>query len=353
MLPPRAVIAGAGAITSIGYCVPQIWASVRAGMSRYSLPGPMDSNFSPIRMALVSDEDLEPLVPENDNMGISDRQGRMIRLAAPAIREAVEGLSFPVPTPLFLGLPRPMKEAKPQPTAAMVAAIAKQAGVPLDEKASQAFPAGRAAFFLALDQGMRTLAAGRVSFVLVGGVDTHLDIRLLEVLDSEKRLLGEHVSDGFVPGEGAGFLVLARPNTTSKKPSSFVAGVGLANDPGHRYGHEPAHGEGLWNAMNALFRSSPLGNVKIPSTLAGLNGENFGAKEWGIARLRHKACFTDPGRFEHPADCYGDIGAATGGILATLAHAALMNRHRKGPMLIWASSDHEERGCALVDSNKP
>jgi 3-oxoacyl-[acyl-carrier-protein] synthase-1 len=302
-------------------------------------------------MAVVNEEDLEPLIPENDAMGLSSRQRRMIQLAAPAIREAMESRDLSRPPPLFLGLPRPSKEAKPVPVPLMVAAVVKQANVQIDEPASQLFPAGRAAFFVALDQALRFLASGRGPCALVGAVDTYLDLRVLADLDAEQRLLGDHVNDGFIPGEGAGFLVLARPTTSPKTTTSVIAGVGLANDPGHRYGQAPAHGEGLWSAMNVLFSAAPLGNVQIQSTFAGLNGENFGAKEWGVARLRHGSSFAGASRFEHPADCYGDVGAATGGVLAALAHTALSNGQRQGPMLVWASSDHEERGCALIDSN--
>ena len=231
----------------------------------------------------------------------------------------------------------------------MLAALAEQAGVSFDEQASQCFPVGRAGFFLALEQGIRVLATGRVSTVLVGGVDTHADLRGLATLDAERRLLGERVSDGFVPGEGAGFLVLARSTTQSRGPSTWIAGVGVAQDPGHRHAQEPARGEGLWNALNGMFASSPLGEARIASTFAGLNGESLGAKEWGVAKIRHRECFADGDTLDHPADCYGDIGAATGAVLVALAHTALMKQQRRGPILVWASSDHEERGCALVD----
>jgi 3-oxoacyl-[acyl-carrier-protein] synthase-1 len=303
-----------------------------------------------MRMALVDDQDLEPLLPAHAAAGFSDRERRMIRLAAPAIREATEGLVLTAPPPLFLGMPCRME--RPKPTLAMATAIAKQSGVQLDEKASQVFLAGRAAFFLALEQGLRLLDSGRAASVIVGAVDTHLDLRVLAELDAEERLLGDRVVDGFIPGEGAGFLVLGRATSTANRATSFIAGVGLAMDPGHRYAQAPDRGEGLWNAMNALFGHSPLGGAKISSTFAGLNGENFGVKEWGIARLRHKACFADPDHLEHPADCYGDLGAATGGVLMALAHIALTHRHCSGPALVWASSDREERGCALVDTNQ-
>lgn len=347
MLPAQARIVRAGAITSVGYCVPQIWAAVRAGISRASLPGPVDSHMDPIRMSSVDEADLEPLLPENQVIGLTSRQRRMVRLAAPALREATQGLAPAVAPPLYLALPRP-GIAGPTPPSLM-AAIVKQAGFALDEANSVCFPVGRAGFFLALEQGLRALNERRATTIVVGGVDTHADLRLLASLDREERLLGERVADGFIPGEGAAFLLLERAASNRREPSSFIAGVGVGRDAGHRYAEQPARGEGLWNAMNALFGAAPLGAATIATTFAGWNGESFGAKEWGVARLRHKGCFADDGHLDHPADCYGDLGAATGGMLVALASQALLDRHRTGPALVWASSDHEERGCALVD----
>jgi 3-oxoacyl-[acyl-carrier-protein] synthase-1 len=349
MLPAKAMIVGTGAITSIGYCVPQIWASVRAGIARYACEPLLDSRFGETRLSLVDEADLEPLLPESEALGFSGLVRRMIRLAAPALREAVAGLSLAVPPPIFLGLPGPLPESTPVIAPTILSAIAKQADVQVDDNASAAFSAGRASFFVALDQGLRLLASGRAMNVIVGGVDSYFDPRVLGRLDREQRLLSDYVSDGFIPGEGAGFVVLARPTPAQRSPVSCVAGVGLAKDPGHRYADEPARGEGLSNAMNALFAGAPPGGAKIAYTLAGLNGESFGAKEWGVAQLRHNASFAAGRRLDHPADCHGDLGAATGAVLTALAHVALTNGHRQGPVLVWASSDHEQRGCALID----
>jgi 3-oxoacyl-[acyl-carrier-protein] synthase I len=352
-LPVRAVVQGAGAICSIGYSLPQIWATVRASISSYAFCGLLDRHGEPFRMAMVDDQELELMAPENDLAALTMRERRMVRLAAPALREAVAGLELRQAPPLFLGLPRPAPNSQPTSLPVLVATLARQAGVPLAESASSGALAGRAAFFLALEQGLRFLASGRGTVAIVGAVDSHLDLRLLAELDAQRRLLGEGVSDGFIPGEGAGFLVLARAAVAPKPRTTFCAGAGLAKDPGHRHGDAPALGEGLWLAMNALLATTPLGKAQLQTVFAGLNGESFGAKEWGLARLRHQAAFSQQAPCEHPADCYGDVGAATGALLAGLAHASLAATHRQGPVLVWASSDHEERGCAILDITPP
>ena len=86
----------------------------------------------------------------------------------------------------------------------------------------------------------------------------------------------------------------------------------------------------------------------MASTFAGFNGENFEAKLWGVARLRHTDFFSPAMEIDHPADKFGDTGAATGAILTALAAEALSKGTREGPALVWAASDREPRACAMV-----
>jgi 3-oxoacyl-[acyl-carrier-protein] synthase I len=347
MLPAKAMIVGSGAITSVGYCVPQIWASVRAGIAKFSRSRLIDNNFEPFRIAEIDENDLEDLLPENATITMSDRERRMLRLAAPALREALDGRAGK--PPVFLGLPRPTPSRASCQQTTYISALAAQAGVSLDEIRSRVFPNGRAAFFLAVDEALRYLAEGKGPDAVVGGVDSYLVPELLGRLFAENRLLSDRVSDGFIPGEGAGFVVLSRVSGTPKVKSCLIGGVGLASDLGHRYSKSPSLGEGLSSAISALEENSRGAELRFFTVFAGLNGEGFGAKEWGVARIRHSASFASEGRLEHPADCFGDIGAAAGGVLTALAHASLVGRHRQGPVLVWASSDHEERGCLTLE----
>ena len=128
----------------------------------------------------------------------------------------------------------------------------------------------------------------------------------------------------------------------------MIHGAASTTDPGHRYGTEPARGEGLADALQLLRQrlSSPIG--PIASTFAGLNGENFDGKLWGVARLRHNDLFSPTMALEHPADSFGDTGAAAGAILTVLAVAAVSAGHRAGPTLVWAASDWGARACSII-----
>ena len=83
---------------------------------------------------------------------------------------------------------------------------------------------------------------------------------------------------------------------------------------------------------------------------ATVNGENFGAKEWGVAFSRCQGKIAPGFAILHPADGYGDLGAAVGPVLIGLAAAGLTDAYMRGPCLAWASSDAAARGATCITS---
>jgi 3-oxoacyl-[acyl-carrier-protein] synthase I len=211
-------------------------------------------------------------------------------------------------------------------------------------------PKGRAAALMALDRALTVLETDPSAVVIVGGVDSYLDLRLLATLDSEQRILGSRVMDGFIPGEGAAFYVLSGvgdPMSHAAGRRVVVNAAASAMDVGHRYGDAPARGEGLADALAQVRQRTPQ-LPPIATTFAGFNGESSDAKLWGVARLRHNDFFSPAMVIDHPADKFGDAGAAMGAILVAVAAKALTSGTRSGPALVWAASDRESRGCAVV-----
>jgi 3-oxoacyl-[acyl-carrier-protein] synthase-1 len=52
----------------------------------------------------------------------------------------------------------------------------------------------------------------------------------------------------------------------------------------------------------------------------------------------------------HPADCFGDAGAAVGPAMIGLAVHGIRARYRNSPSLVYASSDNGERAAILVQA---
>lgn len=350
MTPAR--ITATAVLSPAGRGADQVWASARSGISRIGAARILNRHFEAIQMGLVPEDALEPQLPDEiDRLPLPSRARRMLRLGAPALRVVAEAAGAQ-PVRLFLGLPQlPLSEAQWLKGFALY--LGKTAEVALDAANSRVVPSGRAAVLMALELALAALDQDPTQPVIVGGVDTFLDLKLLTELDAEQRILGPRVSDGFIPGEGAGFVVLAHPSSvpsTAAPGAVMVRAAASAVDPGHRKGSQPARGEGLALAMDALRAGLTAPEPPVGAVFAGLNGESFDAKLWGIARLRHADFFAPGAVLEHPADCYGDAGAATGAILLGLAAAALGRGDRAGPALVWAASDGESRACALLSS---
>ena len=115
MLRKGAAILGMGVVSAVGIGAKQTAASVKAGISRFSETSIYDKRFEPFVMALLPDDALPPLEPEIDEvMGLTLRQSRMLRLAAPALQETVENLPNVENVPLYLGVPE-QRPDRPEP----------------------------------------------------------------------------------------------------------------------------------------------------------------------------------------------------------------------------------------------
>jgi 3-oxoacyl-[acyl-carrier-protein] synthase-1 len=342
-----ATIGATHVLCSIGNGTEQVWASARAGVAQIVSSHVMDRHFDAIQMGLVPEDALAPLIPEIDVLPLPSRARRMLRLAAPSLRSVGTGLGQPVP--VFVGVPDLAVDEAPW-LRDLPAHLGRLSDVQVDLDRSAVVPRGRAAALIALSHALDLLRSEPSRVVIVGGVDSYLDLRLLASLDSEQRILGPRVMDGFIPGEGSAFYLLAGPDATNAPagPRVVVHAAASTKDPGHRYGDAPARGEGLALALEKARQQLDASMPPMATTFAGFNGESFDAKLWGVARLRHNDFFSPGMVIEHPADKYGDAGAATGAILVALAAKALESGTRQGPALVWAASDREPRACALM-----
>jgi 3-oxoacyl-[acyl-carrier-protein] synthase-1 len=349
-----AAIVSLGMMSAVGIGAQQTASSVRAGISRFCETSIYDRRFQPFTMALVSDECLPPLERSLvETNGLTARQARMLRLAAPALSETLRGVSNVGEIPVLVGTPEALPGRTDPAGEKFLERLIVQSGLKFNLGRSKMFPNGRAAGLLALQEALVRLQSGEDGHVIVGGVDTYLDLYLLGTLDMEGRILAKGVMDGFVPGEGAAFLLLStgKKVVSAKTRSAWIAGTATGVEMGHRYSEESYRGDGLASTVQELFAAIPSVKDNVQTVFVGFNGENFWAKEWGVAYLRSKERFQENVRIEHPADCFGDSGAAMGPLLLGLGAIGMQKGYVEGPCLVWCSSDREERGAALIHMN--
>jgi len=346
-------IVGVGAVTPVGLTAPETAASVRAGVSRFMETPFVGSSLEPIVMAFL-DELLipppDPVIP--DFPGISRRQVRMLQLAGSAAREAVGGNTGDGSIPVLLSVPEHEAGDELLTNPDLLNLLTLQSGLDLDLGASRMYAKGRAGGILAISDAVNRLGQRPESLVLVGGVDSFFDHTLLTRLDAEGRVSSSENLDGFIPGEGAGFLLLTSIEMAKRDGLNVlgvVDGVASAVETGHRYSEEPYRGDGLSECFATLFRESTDAEP-VRTVYAGFNGESYDAKQWAVAHIRNSDHICEPLALEHPADCFGDAGAAMGTLLVVVSALALTEGYREGPCLDWCTSDYGDCGAVTLSS---
>lgn len=346
------VIASAGMMTAVGLSAAETAASVRSATMRFSETEIRDKQSEPVTLAEVPDEAMPDLVDELAQLPLTSRERRMLRLGSQPLRECLASLpDSGKPPGLMLALPE-SETTRPLDGPAFLDQFAKQIDGLFDSQRSDASFRGRAGGLLAVGRAADIIRAGQAGFMLAGGIDTYRDLYVLGTLDMEGRLKSAANLDGFVPGEGAAFLLLASRQAAAAAgltPLAALSRVGEGFERGHLYSEEPYQGDGLAVCVQNLVASGST-NGPIQEVYSSMNGESHWAKEWGVAFLRNAGAFVSEHGMHHPADCYGDTGGASGPLMIGIAAVGVSEGYRVGPCLVYGSSDRGQR-AALTVSN--
>ena len=341
----KVYIAGIGMITAVGANTAMTAAAVKAGMSGYRASRFFtETSRQPITMARVPDEVFAS--PEFD-IDEGTYNNRVIIMAVLALREALSTQPIKKSIPLILGIPEihlPWMDPS-----LLIAQLARQKDTHVHADLVRRIDSGRSAGIEALELARHYLTHQKVDFVLVGGSDSYADVLRLRELEEHGRLLTPEAKDGFAPGEGAGFILLTQHLERALIRNGHVisiAQIGVGQEPGHLSSKEAYRGDGLDRAFKLAVDNYP---AKISAIYSSMNGEHHWAKEYGVAYSRNKDSFRDPIRFEHPSDCYGDLGAATGAVLLGLAADSLWKNADATSHLVYASSNGATRAVALLE----
>jgi 3-oxoacyl-[acyl-carrier-protein] synthase-1 len=335
-----------GASTPVGRDAWSSAAAVRAGISGFGQhPYMIDSAGEPMQAAIAPWLDI----------GLSGVE-RFAALLFPAIDQALLPLSgngtHPLRLALSLGLPgpRPGLPADLQP--ALLRALGdKYRGAFV---AVAAFPNGHAAGLLALEAAAKRLGQGTLDACVVAGVDSYIEPETLEWLEESDQLHGagpRHNAWGFIPGEAAGAILLARRaivERLQRLPLGRVLGLGMSFEPNRIKTRTVCIGEGLAQAVRGALQGLPDG-LKVTDVYCDMNGEPYRADEYGFTCMRTGESFESGSDFVAPADVWGDVAAANGPLFVGLAAIANTKGYANGGYaLAWSSSESGERVAALI-----
>lgn len=346
----RLHIAGTGMITPVGGNTVMTIAAVNAGINQYQASSFFNKHDKPMTVTTVPEGALPPVHEDLKNSQLTGREKRLIRLAMPALQEVFSHYPSDQPLPLFLAGPELIHSSVKTTTAKILTYIKIQTNANIDLPSSRYFATGRAGLIDAIDMAFRYFSATNAAYVVVGGVDSYLDAATLGNLDAEDRILAEDMADAFAPGEGASFLLLRNPaiHNDETQNEAVLFEPGIATEKGHRYSEQPYLGQGLADAFKVAIANGS--GEKISTIFSTMNGENFFAKEFGVASIRNHSALHEKCKHEHPIDCFGDMGAATAAVLIALAQHRLLKSKTPTQNLVYCSSDMAGRGALCVST---
>lgn len=336
-------IVGHGARTPLGYDCSSSAAAVRCGISAIAEHPFMIDRFGQ-PMKVTRDVSLATQL---------EASGRLSELLISAALEAIA----------------PLSKASSLPEVSLVVSIGESRPgqeVPTDVKVTRALcnvlanemPVGRVLHWMrghaggieAMNVARHMIFEEQAEIVLVGGVDSYIVPETLEWLDEIEQLHSDNNIYGFCPGEAAGVVLITRDETARKLglvQLLDLVSVGSGIEKNLIKTEDICLGHGLAAAFGLV--ASPLGESEtVDRILCDMNGERYRGNEYGFAVLKTSKLFKNAAEVQTPADCWGDVGAASGPLFACLAVEAEKRGYSHGPLtLIWASSEGGHRSAAI------
>lgn len=335
-VPPLAVL-GVGLVSGVGLTAEESCAAIRCGIN----------NFQETRFIGNDGEWLIGSAVELEEpwRGIT----KLANMAARAIGEcfvAAKG-EQPERVPVLVCIAEPERPGRFEGIShVLLQAIEQELGFRLHPH-SRVIEQGRVGGAAALLQARRRLVEGRYARIIVAGVDTFLTGATLTAYDHEDRLLRRDNANGFIPGEAAGAGPLATWQKGMATPL-LLRGLGFAREPAPLGSGQPLRAQGLTQAIRAALDETGIGLKDCDHRIADMNGEQYRFREAALAITRllrdRKVLFS----IWHPADCIGEVGAAT--LLAMLAMLFVGARkdYLPGPVFLGHLGNDDEKRAALV-----
>ncbi len=314
-----AVINGVGACTPLGATSLASYAAFRGGLMAVGETETIGSNGEPLRASR--------LVHISSTSG---RLARMLALLTGALNDLADTTMIDTAerVGVFLGVADPieLQDDELSAFARLLPVVLKQRIGSLTS-APFLFRHGRSAFFYALEAAMAELSRGACDSALVGSVDSMCARDTLIALDAERRLLGTARSQGIIPGEGAGLVLLkssiASPARRSDDAMGLLLCASSAQEDKPFSGGSANSAQGLSRALRAIREHPATARRRADLMYTCETGERFWADELAMAYLRNLPLMPEPFVRTMAAENFGDAGAAAGSVLLAMGMHAL------------------------------
>lgn len=330
-------ILGTGLVASVGFTAPACCGAFRARISNPLETGFIDSGGAWIMAHQV---DLDPPCA-----GLA----KLARMACLAIEEALHELDRDrwSQLPLLLCVAeaeRPGRMAGLDD--ALMVRIQSELGISFAQ-ASAVVPHGRVGVAVALAQARALMERASRLGVLIVGADGLLSWETLGHYERSDRLLTESNSDGFMPGEGAGALWVGTADGPS--PRLWCTGIGFGQELAPIDSGEPLRADGLSQAIKACLDDAGRQLHDMDLRITDNSGEQYYFKEASVALSRMLRQRKETFDIWHPAECTGEVGAASGISVIATAQEACREGYSPGPNVLthWANDAGQRAAVTL------
>lgn len=211
---------------------------------------------------------------------------------------------------------------------------------------SRIVPQGRVGVAVAMMYARELLLAENVNHVLIVAVDSLISRLTLEDYGSTERLINKINSNGFVPGEAAGALLVS---LSVSADHLLCMGIGLGTEKSTINAELPLRADGLTNAINQALIDSKKPNVVISYRITDLSGEHYYFREASLALSRSNLHVLKDFDIWHPAESIGECGSAAGLAIVAFASEAYKKSYAPGTtVLAHMSNDNGARAAILL-----
>jgi 3-oxoacyl-[acyl-carrier-protein] synthase-1 len=325
-----------GMVTAVGLTAPSACAAIRAKLTNPTQTRFVDSAGEWITGCVV------PLA------GSDESERKLATMAASVVRECLVDIPRDQWSSVALLLcvaesGRPGREVGLENELRLD--IERTAGARFAEQ-SAVVPLGRCSAVAALSHARQLIYQQNVPWVLILATDSLLAWPTLGPYERSSRLLTPSNSDGFIPGEAAAGILVARPSGGAEL---LCVGLGLATEAATVDSGLPLRSEGLVQAIRAALGEADCALHDMDLRIADLSGEQYYFKEAALIPgriMRQRKAEFD---IWHAAECTGEVGAAAGVIAVAVADAACRKAYAPGPaILVHTSNDGGERAAAVL-----
>lgn len=205
---------------------------------------------------------------------------------------------------------------------------------------------GRVAVAVALAQARGLIEQSKSQQVLIVATDSLLSWPTLNHYEQCDRLLTDDNSNGFMPGEAAGALLVTLPS--GRAGELVCTGIGFGREAAHVDSEEPLRADGLAQAMKAALVEGGLQIRDMDYRITDISGEHYYFKEAGLALNRTLHERKESFDIWHPAECTGETGAAAGVAIIAAAQAACAKQYTEGPNILAHMANDAGQRAALA-----